>query len=227
LFPLLNRAARYFPILREIGQLVDLNNGCRVLEVGSGSIGLGEFWAHEFVGCDLLFPGKPRAHMRAVRCSGARLPFADEYFDVVVASDVMEHVPPEWRQTVVAETLRVSRAVAVFGFPCGPAAHALDRRIRDRYLRRKMTPPIWLQEHMMNAFPDAGLFSDVRDSWKVKSIPNENLDFHHRMMQAEMYRPLDYLFRIGLLIVPRLIEKFLQRIDREPSYRRIFILSKQ
>ncbi len=173
------------------------------------------------------FAGDPRTPMRAVRCSGAQLPFADQSFDVVVVSDVMEHVPPEWRETVVSEALRVSRAVAVFGYPCGPEAHALDRKLLAQYLKRKMTPPIWLEEHMTSPFPDGALFSGERSGWKVKSIPNESLDFHYRMMRIEMYRPLNYLFRFGLVLMPRLIERFLRRMDREPSYRRIFTLVRQ
>jgi hypothetical protein len=139
----------------------------------------------------------------------------------------MEHVPPDWRDDVVSEVLRVARAVAVFGYPCGPAAFALDRRLHEQYLSRKVAPPIWLEEHMMNPFPDGELFSKPRTGWKVKSVPNESLDFHYRMMQMEMYRPLDYLFRVGLLVIPSVIEKLLRRVDREPSYRRIFVLSRQ
>lgn len=224
---MLNRAARYFPILREIRQLVDLQNGVRVLEVGSGSIGVGEFWRHAFVGCDVTFPGRPHPPMRAVRCSGSQLPFADQFFDVVVVSDVMEHVPPDWRENVISEVLRVSRAVAVFGYPCGVLAKALDSKLHDRYLNRNMAPPIWLAEHMMHPFPDEQLFSEPPAGWKVKSVPNESLDFHYQMMQMEMYFPLNYLFRLGLRVMPGVIEKLLRRVDREPSYRRIFVLSRQ
>jgi hypothetical protein len=226
-FRLLNRAARYFPILREIRKLPVVENGCRVLEVGSGPIGLGEFWPHRFVGCDVSFPELPHAPMIAVICSGARLPFADHSFDVVVVSDVMEHIPPDGRLIVVAEALRVSRAMAVFGYPCGPSAQASDQRLREQYLYRKMAPPIWLDEHMMYPFPEAQLFSELPAGWKIRSVPNESLGFHSRIMRLEMYEPLNYLFRAGLVVAPRLIGKLLRRADRAPSYRMIFVLSRQ
>jgi hypothetical protein len=139
----------------------------------------------------------------------------------------MEHVPPAWRRAVISEALRVSRGVVVFGYPCGASAHALDEKLREQYLRRKMPVPIWLDEHMLHPFPDAELFSEVPGGWKIKSVPNESLDFHYRMMQLEKYRFWDYLFRLGLLVIPRVIEKLLRRVDQEPSYRRIFVLSRQ
>jgi hypothetical protein len=165
--------------------------------------------------------------MCAVRCSGTQLPFADQSFDVVVASDVMEHVPPDCRKIVISEALRVARSAAVFGYPCGSEAYALDRKLHAQYVSRSMTVPGWLEEHMTHAFPDDGLFSQVPASWKVKAIPNEKLDFHYRMMQMEMYRPLDCLFRFALRAVPGTIERFLRRMDGEPSYRGIFVLTRQ
>jgi len=165
--------------------------------------------------------------MRAVICSGAQLPFADQSFDVAVVSDVMEHVPPIWREKVVSEALRVSRVGAVVGYPCGPAAFAADQKLREHYLKRGISPPVWLDEHMMYPFPDRALFSVIPSGWGVKAIPNESLGFHYGMMRMEMYRTLDYLCRLGLYLFPSLVEWLLCRVDQEPSYRTIFVVYRQ
>ena len=72
---MLNRAARFFPILRELRP--KLPTGGSLLELGSGSLGLGEFWRGTFVGCDVTFLARPVKDMRAVRASGHQLPFGD------------------------------------------------------------------------------------------------------------------------------------------------------
>ncbi len=222
---LLNRAARFFPILSQLQ--LNLPADGTLLEIGSGSLGLGEFWRGSFVGCDVTFTSRPVKHMRAVQCSGHQLPFRDSSFDAVVVSDVMEHIPPPVRQTVVEEVLRVARKIAVFGYPCGPAAFALDQKLYAEYGSRSQHPPIWLQEHMLHPFPDEDLFRDLPATWKKIVLPNESLEFHYWMMRTEMFRPWDYLFRLALLIMPRLVERWLQRANREPSYRKIFVLTRE
>jgi hypothetical protein len=222
---LLNRAARYFPILRELRPHTGV--GGSVLDVGSGSVGIGEFWPHPFVGCDVSFAEKPRKPMVPVICSGDNLPFADRSFDAVVASDVMEHVPPESRRRVLCEILRVTGKVAIFAFPCGPAAFELDKKLREEYLFRKMTPPVWLEEHMLYPFPNGELFRNLSIGWEIKIIANESLAFHHWMMRMEMRRFVNHFFQLALIVSPRLIESFLRHADGEPSYRKIFVLARQ
>lgn len=222
---MLNRAARFFPILKELKshQLDDAD----VLEVGSGSLGIGEFWNGPFVGCDMSFPTRPLANMRPVRCSGHQLPFSDNSFDAVVVSDVMEHVPPQYRQQVVSEVLRVARKIVVFGYPCGPAAFALDRKLYGDYHDRRLPMPPWLEEHMQHPFPDENLFANLPPGWKREILPNESLHFHYWMMRAEMFRLVDYSFRMALRFAPRIVESLLQFAHREPSYRKIFVLTRE
>ena len=222
---MLNRAARFFPILRELKS--NLPVGGSLLEVGSGAIGLGEFWEVPFVGCDVAFSARPLGNMRAVQCSGHQLPFADGAFDGVVVSDVMEHVLPEQRKQVLIEVLRVARTVAVFANPCGPAAFELDHRLYGEYKSRSLPPPVWLEEHMLHAFPDEELFSDLPTGWNRRVLPNEALQFHYWMMRAEMLRPFNESFRLALKIAPSLVERFLGLMNREPSYRKIFVLTRE
>jgi hypothetical protein len=165
--------------------------------------------------------------MRAVRCSGHQLPFEDGAFDAVVISDVMEHVPIRQREQVVAEVLRVARKVVVFGYPCGQAAFEFDRKLYRDYQSRNLAPPVWLEEHMLHGFPDEDLLAKLPAGWKREVIPNERLQFHYWMMRREMFRPWDYCFRLALRIMPKLVERVLQRANREPSYRKIFVLTRE
>ena len=221
---MLNRAARFFPILRELRK--QLPAGGSLLEVGSGAIGLGEFWNRPFVGCDVSFAAQPVPHMRAVICSGHQLPFADRSFDAVVISDVMEHIPPDLRIAVCREVLRVAGRIAVFGYPCGPQAFALDERLYGDYKNRYLAPPVWLEEHMLHPFPDEQLIAAVSAGWKSRVIANESLEFHEWMMKAEMFRPWDYCFRMALLLMPGRVERLLEGKNQEPSYRKIFVLTR-
>jgi len=53
------------------------------------------------------------------------------------------------------------------------------------------------------------------------------LPFHSWMMRMEMFRLCNHSFRLMLRIVPGLMERLLKRADREPSYRKIFVLTRE
>jgi len=219
---MLNWAARYLPILRVLKEQGDKVGP--LLEVGSGSVGVGKFYRGSFIGCDLSFMFPPKPPMLPVVATATRLPFADGSFKTVLVSDVLEHVPPEERKTVIREALRVTRRVAIFAFPCGTQASDYDRKLADTYDRKQQDRPAWLQEHMQHPFPTEELFDDLRWQWTVTSFGNENLDFHLWMMRKEM-RPLwNYGFGIMISSIPWIIEYGLRRADREPYYRRIVVV---
>lgn len=222
---MLNRAARYFPILSELRQ--HLPPGGSVLEIGSGSIGIGEFWSQPFVGCELSFDPPPVGPMRPVIGSAAALPFPDESFDAVIASDVMEHIPPELRHQVTSEIFRVTRRIAIVGYPSGKQAWELDRQLREHYLSRNLPPPIWLEEHMQAPFPDEGLFHDVPAGWDMKVLNNESLRFHRWMMHAEMHQLVNRAFRRTLRTAPGMVRWMLEFANRKPYYRQIFVLTRE
>ncbi len=115
-----DRLVRYLPALDYIKK----HKPKRILEVGSGSKGLGEFYGGEFWGADVNFPEPVVPNMRPVKLSEnpalpigrsersesqkvRKLPFPDASFDLVVSIDTLEHVPSQMRGKMITELARI------------------------------------------------------------------------------------------------------------------------
>lgn len=219
---MLNWAARYFPILRVLRSHVE--DGEPVLEIGSGSFGLAHFTNQAVVGCDLTFPEPPERNMLPLKCNAMQLPFADCSFAAVVASDVLEHIAPEQRLGAIREALRVTRHLAIFGFPCGAEARRLDERFFSLHLERGLAPPSWLVEHMKYPFPERTLFDGFQGEWEINHFGNENVNFHDWLNRRELSRLWNYSLMAWLKLTPRLLEFILGHFDSAPHYRTVFVL---
>jgi 2-polyprenyl-6-hydroxyphenyl methylase/3-demethylubiquinone-9 3-methyltransferase len=134
--------------------------GCRVLDLGCGKGRFGRYLAARgaaVVGIDLSQAmlrhacGLPR-----VRASGRRLPFPASCFDVVVALEVLEHVPAV--EPVLEEIARVLRSGGRLAI-VGKNASALDAR-------RPWLPSLvlkWIDERRgFWMYPSGG---PVRERW--------------------------------------------------------------
>jgi SAM-dependent methyltransferase len=124
--------------------LTGLGPGSRVLDLGCGRIGLRALEPHlDITGVDLQpRPDYPGPFVQAD--AGAGLPFADDEFDLVYCSSVIEHVPPPRRRAFAAELRRVGSGWFVqtpaFSFPIEPHAllpfaHWLPVALRRPYWR--------------------------------------------------------------------------------------------
>ena len=164
--------------------------------------------------------------MAPLVASAANLPLDDQSFDVVLALDVLEHIPPEIRTKVILESLRVARKLVIFGFPSGAAAHKADEELKSVYLRKGIPVPNWLEEHMFADFPEADLFQG-HSGWNVEQFANESIGFHSWMMRLEMGRVRMRIFHKIVMTFPKVLEWPLSLADGEPSYRQVFVLSRK
>ena len=121
-----------------------LTEGARVLDVGCGALGLRALEPElDITGVDMAErPDYPGPFVQADAAQG--LPFADEEFDLVYSSSVIEHVPPQRRKAFSSEVRRVGRGWFVqtpaLSFPIEPHsllpfAHWLPRTLRRPYWR--------------------------------------------------------------------------------------------
>ena len=116
----------------------------RVLDLGCGAVGLRALEPQlDVTGVDVVErPSYPGPFVRADATK--RLPFADDEFDLVYCSSVIEHVAPADRGAFASELRRVGRGWYVqtpaFSFPIEPHAllpfaHWLAPSARKRYWR--------------------------------------------------------------------------------------------
>lgn len=220
-----NRLLRYHDIIR----LAKVNGAVSILEVGSGALGIGEYFPGKFVGCDVAFDGRPVSNMQAVKASSLTLPFRDGAFDVVISSDMLEHLATEERPVALAEIARVTGRVAVVGCPVGSRALNCDKRLAHFLARRKVAQPVWLLEHLEKGFPSTESITSVLDQLnQLYTVHrNESAPWHLLVMLLEATRAGRYL-----AVIDRhfrfLAPAYLHTTRRLGStYRVIFVIKKQ
>lgn len=141
---------RYLSVVERIEALKPKS----ILEVGCGALGIGEFTNTPFTGCDIVFGRERVPSMMRVMGSASLLPFVNGSYEVVIAIDLLEHVPRLQRRTVLSELFRVTRNWLVIGVPCKPHGEYVDTALNQWYTSvLKKTPPQWLREHMANGLP--------------------------------------------------------------------------
>ncbi len=124
----------------------------RVLDVG-GYPGRMRSMApdHEWIICDPLVDA-PGEQMRG---SAVHLPVRDQSFDMSVSLDVLEHIDPKDRASVLQEMIRVSRTGLILTFPFKDTlVEAAEKQVCDAYTHLHHKDHPWLAEHAQNPLPD-------------------------------------------------------------------------
>lgn len=221
---MLNWLIRYSPVIR----FIRAKKCASILEVGSGPKGIGEFFAHHFIGCDIYFGQDPNENMSPVRCSTLALPFDDNLFDVVISLDMLEHIQPEYRDLAINELIRLSKRYVIVGFPCGEKAKEIDVILYKWYIKAKKTVPDWLIEHLTTSFPSIEEIKSILASQDIsyKIVNNENLMVHLLIMWLESMRLSMRALRWSSHKTRGLWELILPLLNFGDTYRKILFITK-
>jgi len=159
-----------------------------ILELGSGSHGLGCCFDKPFVGLDTEFPDPISPNMIPILASIDHVPFSDDSFDLVVSLDMLEHIPADKRLSVIQQMLRVSSRFVIIGFPCGEIAEQAERHLASWFERDGGNAPPWLQEHLQNGLPSSQEVEEYLDTipnMRHEVFGNENVAFHIMVVIAD------------------------------------------
>lgn len=123
----------------------------RILEAGSNHLNLLSAFLSplpvEVVRADLeaVFAGEVGPYVTIEK--DQPLPFGDGAFDVVVAMEVLEHIPPASRQQVIGEWARVASKGVLITCPNGSQVTEVERRADADFFARHGRQHPWLLEH--------------------------------------------------------------------------------
>jgi len=108
------------------------------------------------------------------------LPFEDDEFDVVVSSDVFEHIPGGARVRWVSELGRVCRIGQVHSMPADSAdglwtSTATDHAFDQWYVERFGSRERWTREHLETGLPTIEMLRDLFPSSRISGISNASV----------------------------------------------------
>ena len=160
-----------------------------------------------------------------------KIPFSDRNFDVVVASDMLEHVEDADREKVLNEMFRVSKNFLVIGAPFkNNLVEKAEQYVRDQYLNNSGREHPFLVEHDKYGLPDEEKLDQYLDAkgvsyfkinegnlmnWYIQQLYSGN--HYGEEINSETYKfntfYNEHLQELGTL--------------REPTYRIIYCIAKE
>ncbi len=221
-------ALRYAPVVEEIKRLKLADS--KILEVGSGSLGITPYLKRQVDGVDVDFTGPQSEFINKIKGSATQLPQRKNSYDVVISVDTLEHIEKKDREKAIFEMLRVAKKLAIIVVPTGKLSENQDKAFNDHWKNIFKDENQFLKEHVQNGLPtteeilmtlDKSKRTLVKNA-KIKSYPNLNLKVRSILMRTWITKNhlMYYLYLKGyLLLLP-----LLKLANFGNCYRRIFVI---
>lgn len=219
---------RYLPVVAAIRRagLTD----AKILEVGSGSLGIIPYLKRPIDGVDVDFSGPSTSLLTKIKGNAESLPFRKNSYDVVICVDALEHLPSQNRQKAIYEILRVAKKLAIIVVPVGDFSQNQDKELEILWRKVFGWPNPFLSEHVKYGLPTQDqilVYIDkcrrlLKKDIKIKSWPLLNLQVRQLLMRTWISKNKlsYYLYLKGyLLLVP-----LLALANFGNCYRRIFVI---
>ncbi len=220
-------ALRYLPAVDVLKKVKNEQN--KILEVGSGDLGITPYYKKSVTGLDVEYGNRPSKLLKKIKFGGKNFPFGDNEFDVTVSVDNIEHLPASEREFFLKEILRVTKKEIILVAPCGRLSYEHDIKLRDLFYGIHKKRDKFLEDHKRNGLPEADdLISMLKTSAdalnkNIKITKNEkslNLKVRYFIMKCKISENvfLSVLYYAFLFVLP--LRRFLNYGN---CYRRIIV----
>jgi len=215
-------------MVEELVELIRDGRRLRILDVGGhpGFISVVLPEDDTFV-LDIL----PPEGLNSVQGDGARLPFKDDSFDLVVSVDTLEHIPSGQKIRFLEEQLRASRDYVLLAAPFEDENISLAEQIVNEFFIKKTGHPNdSLEEHFANGLPRLSETLSFFDENGVQhlEVPNGYLyNWLIMMMALPAAQALPDSEELVAMINRFYNQNLYVSDNRKPCYRTVILASKQ
>ncbi|MFA4956992.1 MAG: glycosyltransferase [Candidatus Methanoperedens sp.] len=158
-------------------------------------------------------------------------PFKDRTFDVVVSSDLFEHISPENRENTLSEMQRISKNYVILGAPFySEKAAEAEIQINDFFHKLTGNDHPWLFEHIKNGLPSGKKLEEFLKTNGFEYLTTETNNISNWLLM-QLFIFYSYKYGIPVENVSRVYRfynlNFLELGDSlNPAYRTIYLIGK-
>ena len=220
---------RYKSLANRVNDLRAGTESLNILEVGGRGNYLRKFLPEDKI---TVLDVEDSPDDNYVKGDGRKLPFEDDSFDVVVSTDVLEHITSSDRKKFLDEQQRVSKGIIILACPTNTDWIVRgEKRANElyRFLSGKDHP--WLIEHIDYTLPSRDAIEDWATGKKlqIQKIFNQQPNLWAEMVMIDIVLPTVYTPRVSdaFAILSRFYNENVFSFDfGQDGYRSIYIFSK-
>ncbi|MEC0310686.1 methyltransferase domain-containing protein [Paenibacillus lautus] len=224
---------RYKNVANLINRLRTENEVFRILEVGANEHqNLELFLPNDTIFyLDIQIPDQLLNNPQYILGDATEMSFSNDSFDIVVALDVFEHIPPRKREDFINELYRVSSQFFVLTAPFySPEVIEAEKRVNKIYNLFFKTDFIWLEEHSTNGLPkQEKLESQLKNNHYPYCVFNHgNIDVWEKLMGVHFIAASNPELLMYRQEIDDYYNRYLFDYDfTDSSYRKIFVVGKE
>lgn len=220
LFVMLDIIQRYIPIVNGIKR-VRLKTK-KIVEVGGGGEGIGFYLPnYEIIDCDIQFVKNILPNVKLMKIKGGMLPLPDNYVDIVISVDMLEHLPTnEKRAKMIKEMLRIAKRNVFLAIPTGEESlkaneifgklfHKKYPHIKHKYVTEHLKFGHPEKDEVINMIKNSSFITKIRTKQNTNiklwllfqrlylNFPKLYLLFRYRRLWYYLLKPFSPLFNLG------------------------------